>query len=48
MLRLARSADLRVEMGRRGQALQAREFSLRTMTERYLQIYGAAPKEAIA
>jgi glycosyltransferase involved in cell wall biosynthesis len=48
MLRLARSADLRSEMGQRGQELQAREFSLRTMTERYLQIYGAAPKEAVA
>jgi len=48
MLRLARSPDLCAEMGRRGRALQAREFSLQGMTERYLQLYGAAPKEAVA
>ena len=48
MLRLARLPDLRAAMGRSGRALQAREFSLQGMTERYLQIYGAAPKEAVA
>lgn len=48
MLRLASSPELRAAMGQRGRLLQAREFSLRVMTERYLQIYGAAPREAVS
>lgn len=46
LLRLAASSDLRAQMGRRGRDLQAREFSLAAMTERYLQVYGAKPTEA--
>jgi glycosyltransferase involved in cell wall biosynthesis len=48
MLRLAASPELRSQMGQRGRALQASQFSLRAMVERYLQIYGAAPSETAA
>jgi glycosyltransferase involved in cell wall biosynthesis len=48
LLRLASSPDLRAQMGRRGRDVQAREFSLAAMTERYLQVYGVPPQEAIA
>lgn len=41
MLRLTREPALRLAMGRRGRELQAREFSLGAMTQRYLRLYGA-------